>query len=360
MATAPIEVMPTQTPREQWLAERRKFIGGSEAYELLNQAQYGRGCRTALAMRKLGAEPDFPEQTENDPMLERGKMLEPLAAMLYEEQTGRKVRRPPVGLGGFPKPKRHPEYSWAGVNTDRIILVGSGGVTETGDLEIKTRGEGPWHRVQRQGPFPGDELQPQWSLFVTGHSWAALATLGVFGGLPMSHFDRLRNNDLIETFKREGESFANDVWGKGVAPAPAFDHTDKRCKVCEFRLSCRGEQVDAAEVAEMKQIAKSKKNLVQIDNPQLLKTLADRELMKEERKALDEAIEVTDALAMEQLGNVEGALVRGFGKVYRMESQANYVDAQRLKAEKPDIYKDYFVSRKTGEHHLRTYPEKLA
>jgi len=39
----------TIDPKANWLESRRKFIGGSEAYKLLNEEQYGQGCARALA-----------------------------------------------------------------------------------------------------------------------------------------------------------------------------------------------------------------------------------------------------------------------------------------------------------------------
>src|SRR5437879_3261145 len=156
---------PTFEPKQQWLEERRQFIGGSEVFQLLNEKQYGKGCVRALAYEKLGYLPDYPEQ-QDDPVLERGNILEPVVAGLYQEQTGRKLRRPPVGLGGFPKPRIHPDYPWAGVHADRIVLTGSGGVERTGTAEIKTRGEGPYLNLLRQNHlYPADILQIQHGMF---------------------------------------------------------------------------------------------------------------------------------------------------------------------------------------------------
>src|SRR5215472_10744749 len=117
--------------------ERNTYIGSSEVFELLNYQQYGKGCATALAYRKLGAEPDY-EIEEDDALLRRGHILEPIAAQIYEEMTRRKVRRPPNVAFNSPA-RRHKKFSWAGVHTDRLILGGFGDVTEVGDLEIKTR-----------------------------------------------------------------------------------------------------------------------------------------------------------------------------------------------------------------------------
>lgn len=351
------QVLEEQTVRAQWEKSRRKYIGGSEVYELLNEPQYGKGCATALAFRKLGVEPDFPDEGADDALLERGNILEPLVAMLYEQETGRKVRRPPMDENGMPIPRIHPVYPWAGVNTDRLILTGPGGVQETGDLEIKTRGEGPFLRVMRQGAFPGDLLQPQWSTFVTNHSWGAIAILGVFGALPLKHYDVYPDQELHEIFKREGEEFANTVWGHERLPAPTLDKNDQRCKVCQWRMSCRGEAIDRAEAAALREITKSKKNLVQIEHNDLAATLAEMDLLKGERKVIEERLETAQTQALEMLGNTGAALVKGYGKAYRMEWRGTVVDADALK--KDGLFEKYSIE-KTGATYLRTYPEKIA
>jgi predicted phage-related endonuclease len=341
--------------QEQWDHERRLYIGGSEAFELLDQPQYNKGCKRALGYRKLGAEPDYPEQLPEDALLKRGVVLESLVAAFYEDQTGRKVRRPPSD-NGYPRARIHPGYQWAGVHVDRQILAGSGGAETTGDLEIKTRSEGAWWRVKRLGAFPGDSLQVQWANFVTGHTWGALVTLGVFGSLPLLHFDVQANAGLHEVFKRVGEEFAEQVWGKGEPPAPTIDASDPRCKICAYRLTCRGEVIDQREAETMRQMERSKKNLVQIDNVQLTQTLTDLDILKQERKAIDESIDIAQKQALEIVGDVEGAIVRGYGKVYRLPAQYNGLDSGALEADKPEIYQKYYVHRLTGSYYLRTYP----
>ena len=78
--------------KQQWLDGRRKFIGGSEAYQLLNEEQYGRGCSRALAYDKLGVEPDFDDtpDSELEALFRRGNLLEPVVAQAYKEETDRK------------------------------------------------------------------------------------------------------------------------------------------------------------------------------------------------------------------------------------------------------------------------------
>jgi predicted phage-related endonuclease len=337
-----------------WLDSRRDYIGGSEAFELLERAQYGRGCKRALGYRKLGAEPDVKPTEEDEALWRRGQIMEPILASEYTRLTGRKLRRLPMDDWGFPRVRLHREHLWAGVSTDRLIL----GEKSPGDLEAKSRGEGPFYRVLRQGPFDGDLLQVQWSTWVTGHTWGALVIIGVFGALPVIHFDVNADREVHEIFEREGSEFAAQVWGKGEPPEPTFAATDKRCRVCEYRLTCRGEQIDQAEAAVLRQVSRSAKDLVQISDDALAHTLADIDLLKEEAKSIEASLDIARQRALDELGEVDAAYLHGYGKVYRMPSQANYLDVDKLKSLEPDIYERFFVHRLTGNYYLRTYPQK--
>lgn len=304
----------------QWEANRLSFIGGSEAFELLNRPQYGKGCARALAYRKLGAVPDYPDPPqEDDALLRRGKLLEPIAGELYMEQTGRALRRPPRDIFDLPIPRLHKDFPWAGVNTDRMIFAGVNAPDSTGDLEIKTRDHGPWLRVHRDGPFDGDELQLQWSMWVTGHDWGALATLGVFGSLPLTHFDRKADKGMQHIFAQEGARFADTVWGNGQLPEPEFPSTDQRCKVCEYRMECRGEAIDRDEAAALRQVKSASQKLVQIDDPELAVQLGEMDLLRDEAKAIELALDVAKDNLDFRLGSIQGALVKGYGKVTRIE-----------------------------------------
>ena len=372
MTTSTVPPVPTEIqpdPKQAWLETRRKFVGGSDAYQLLNEKQYGRGCSRALAYDKLGAEPDFEE---DDPELQllfkRGNVLEPVIASLYAEETGRHVINPPKDLNGYPVARMSKQYPFAGVHVDRTILAGYGGVEETGDLEIKSRAEGPYWRMVRNGPFTGDFLQTQWSNFVTGHKWSAFVALGVFGSIPMRHYDFARDEKIIEIFKREGEQFANTVWGKGELPAHPFPATDDRCKVCVYRKTCRGELADANSMKFLAEQKRAKGDLIQIDNPELAQALQDRDLVKQEIKALTSdkedapgALEVVEKriydLQRDENGNrIERGYILGYGKSYLTQTVWSGLDATRLKAEDPALYEKYFVKRATGSETLRTYP----
>jgi hypothetical protein len=170
------------------------------------------------------------------------------------------------------------------------------------------------------------------------------------------HFDLPRDLDLHDIFGREGEKFANTVWGKGELPEPTFPASDPRCRTCVYRVTCRGEQFDQQEAAVLKFKERSKQELVQISNPDLVKVLADIDLLKAERKSLEESIGIAQERALEELGEVDGAFLSGYGRVYRFRKQANYLDTILLKAKEPEIYERFFVHRESDEYYLRSYP----
>lgn len=376
--------VPVVDPWAKWREERQQFIGGSQVYHLLNQPQYGSGCARALGYEKLGVEPDFEKEIDED-LMRRGNLLEPIASAQYAAETGRKVVQAPCdevedpATGKklrLPRAIRHKDYPWAGVHVDRFILAGSGGVKSTGDLEIKSRAEGPFLRVLRSGPFPGDILQVQWGNFVTGHQWGAFAMVGVFGSLPMKHYDVERDEQVIDIFKRRGDWFANHVWGKGEAPPPEIPETDDRCKICPWRLECRGELTDPAMARAMKAQKASKTELVTINNPQLVELLQRRANIKREIAVLDndptknnpergELQKVQEkiigqcdvnALAPEK----RAYYLLGYGKLTLTPNAWYGLDVARLKQEKPEIYDQYFVDgRMSGGFKITATPDKV-
>lgn len=344
MATAPT------LDRAAWLAERNTFIGGSEIYELLNIPQYGKGCARALAYRKTGLEPDYPTELPED-LFERGNELEPIVAAKYERETGRKVRRTASDEAGYAVTRRHPDHPYLGVHTDRVILAGFGDVKETGDLELKTHREGPFTNLMRRGIPEAHMFQVQHSLLVTGHKWGAFAVLWP-DGWKMKHFDIQRDEQAIDLIKRQGEAFWNSK-EKGELPAQLTDSEDDRCKVCAFRLTCRGEEMDAA-LAEIKKAEREgKQSFVQITDPSLQQAIADRQLLKREIKAAEEQATLLDERIKESVGETQAAIVGGSFKVYKRPMVVNRLDQKVLKSKEPAIYEQF--TRECAEEYYRIY-----
>jgi len=94
--------------REQWLAERRTGLGGSDAAAACGLSKWK--SRFALWMEKCGF---APGAEENEPM-RWGTKLEPIVRQEYANRTRRTVITPGVIL-------RHPKYSFVLANPDGII-----------------------------------------------------------------------------------------------------------------------------------------------------------------------------------------------------------------------------------------------
>lgn len=360
MPTPPPPVNGFETAMDAWLEERRSFIGGSEMFELFNLPQYGKGCARTLAYRKRGDQPDYADERD-EALLRRGNILEPLAATLYEEKTGRKVRRPAMNEWGLPRVQRHPDYPGVGIHTDRFILAGSADVKDTGDLELKTHGEGPYLGALRRGIAPGYSLQVAASNLVTNHKWGSFAMLGVFGGLPMEFFDIPRDEAIVDDIKRRADGFWSGL-AKGELPERLANADDTRCKVCQFRMTCRGEELDRAAMANVQREKAGKEPLVHIASFELAADLAARDIIKAEIKALTNdsvehpgALEVLEEKIMLQLGDTQAAFVESYGKVYAKPGTYTGVDVARLKAD--DVYDKYKITNPTARG-LRTYPAK--
>ena len=105
-----ITVAGRSATRPEWLAERRKSIGASDAPIVLGLA----GSRLKLWLEKVGLLEDDDEPTEE--ML-TGLDMEPVIAKHYERRTGRRI----VALQRF---LRHPERSWCSATIDGVTDEG--------------------------------------------------------------------------------------------------------------------------------------------------------------------------------------------------------------------------------------------
>lgn len=105
--------------REDWLAQRRKTIGGSDAAAIVGLSRYS--TPYTIFMDKTGRLPDKPD-TE---AMRLGRDLEDYVAKRWQEATGKKVRRVQAML-------YNPLYPFAHADVDRMVIG------ETAGLECKT------------------------------------------------------------------------------------------------------------------------------------------------------------------------------------------------------------------------------
>lgn len=112
--------------REDWLAQRRKTIGGSDAAAIVGLSRYS--TPYTIFVDKTGRLPDKPD-TE---AMRLGRDLEDYVAKRWQEATGKKVRRLQAML-------YNPMYPFAHADVDRMVIGEDAGLEckTTSTLDVK-------------------------------------------------------------------------------------------------------------------------------------------------------------------------------------------------------------------------------
>lgn len=190
-----------------WLGERKKGIGGSDAAAICGLNRYK--SRFEVYADKLSL---IPPKDDNEAM-RQGRDLEEYVAQRFCEETGKKVRRRNAIL-------RNDMYPFAFANVDRLI------VGESAGLECKTASCLNLKRY-KNGEYPEEYYcQCMHYMAVTGLEKWYLAVL-IFG-TEFKVFEIERDEDEIKALMElEGEFWENHIL-KNVAPAPTGTQNDDK------------------------------------------------------------------------------------------------------------------------------------
>jgi putative phage-type endonuclease len=212
----------TTNARDEWLANRRSGIGGSDIAAILGLSPW----KTAVDvwLDKTGQSTD--DAIGNAESVRWGTLLEDVVAREYSERTDRSVQRVNRIL-------RHPDIDWAIANIDRAVVrpgsrvrVADDGGTLLGAeglLEVKTASAykaGDWGRDGDEDAVPVYyQAQVMWYLGITGQTWADVSAL--IGGQRMVIRRIHRDDETIAAMLER----ANEFWRKHVLtrkpPEPA-------------------------------------------------------------------------------------------------------------------------------------------
>jgi len=185
--------------KDAWRLARQDGLGGSDASAV---AEANPWC-TPMDVYLEKTSDLKPE--ELNWRMRWGNIGEAIAADLYAEKTGRKIRQQPL--------RRHPEHPFLLANVDRQILAGTAGVTSTGCLEIKSPGLGNYSKMKAHGLPDYAVIQLQHYLGVLGYSWGSFAIFNPEDGPPI-YFDMEADQALIaDLFEREIK-----FWTEHVVP----------------------------------------------------------------------------------------------------------------------------------------------
>lgn len=291
----------TQLTRDEWLGERKRYIGGSDVAAVCGVSKW----KTPLDVynEKLGLSEPFAGNAAT----KAGLKLEDTIAEWYAEESGFKVVRDN-------KMRIHKAIPFLAANIDRKILKPDGYETP-GVLEIKTAGHYAAKNWDEEPPVDY-VMQLQHYLDVTGYAWGEFAVL--IDGRDFRRYYQVRDEELIAMKNELLTKFWNENVLKQIPPAPI---NSEDIQTLYSRIE-GGKTIEAAPtVAET--IEKLRSLKVQIKD---LKSIED-ELTERVQLAM------LDADAMVYNGDTLCT--------WKQSKDANYFDSKRFQSENYDLYLKY-------------------
>lgn len=319
-AVTATRVLPPRVDRPRWLAERRRGLGGSDVSTLVGLNRWS--SRYELYLDKVGELPLVDEQSE---AAEMGLLLEPVVRDRFA-----RVHQLVVEPAGMLRSARWP---WMLANPDGLCSDGAG-------YEGKTCSVWQAHEWADGQTADHAELQAQWGMAVTDLPgwWVAV----LIGGQHNEYRFIRRDQDLIDELVAIGERFWNEHVLAHVPPP--LDGSAAATTLLTGRYPVAADTEVEVDTAERDEIV----------------------LLREKTRAGEKAAEA-DANAVKNrvralLGDAERlvhgedliATWRNTGKFaearFRTEqpdlaaeysTKVEVVDADRLAAEHPEVYRRY-------------------
>lgn len=193
--------------RADWLAARRKGIGSSDAAAVAGLDQYRSPLEVWLDKRG-----QLPEKPETEAM-RFGRIMEPIAAALFSQETGLRVRRRNAVL-------QSPQYPWALADLDREVLDNDGRAV----LECKNSSEYMAERWAGDEVPAGYAIQVHHQLLVTDYTHGYLAV--VIGGNRFKWYRIERDAETLRSLVK----LESDFWRMvetGQRPTPIGTDSDR-------------------------------------------------------------------------------------------------------------------------------------
>lgn len=285
-------------PHEEWVQLRKKSIGGSDAAVITGLNPY-RSSYTLWADKK-GLIPDV---SDNEAM-RIGRDLEQYVAERFCEATGKSVRRRNAMFV-------HSDHDFITANIDREI------VGENAGLECKTT------NLLAKSDFEGGEIplyyycQCMHYMAVMGYEKMYLAVL--VPGKAFYWYEIERNESEIESLINSEVEWWNSYMLTDEAPAP-----------------------DGSESTEntLKAIYPESNGETTVYNSGLKSTAELYLKLKEKIKELEKTADTYAQLIMSDMAEAERCFMGRYEAIWKNQSRAA-LDSKRLKAEHPEIYKEY-------------------
>lgn len=319
--------MNTQIDRDQFLANRKKGIGGSDVAAILGFSPYKSPYQ--LWLDKTGRS----EKKAQNESAHFGHLLEDVVAKEFSRRAGLKVQRVTQQL--FLE-----DHPWALGNIDRAVInpeisgnvrFKDGALTTDQLLECKTASE---YMSKLFGEEGSDQVpdyyltQCLWYLMITGCQIIHLAVL--IGGNKFRMYRIERDEDLIQSIFEQVKSFWFNHVIADVPPDPTcFDDVLHR-----WSKHVVGKQVEA--------------NFEQIKLGEELVTVQNRQ---KSDKAREDEIKLKIVSTMQ---DAEMMISQGKTLFTYKEQSSTRIDSTLLKKEEPDLFEKYSKTSSTRVFRIST------
>lgn len=284
----------------EWLEQRRKGIGGSDAAAIMGLNPWK--STIDVWLDKTGQYEEKEEKGTNEKTY-WGNVLEDVVAKEFSIRTGLKVRRKNAIL-------QHKDYPFMLANVDRFI------VGERAGLECKTTGQFAAKEWDNGIPVYYN-LQVQHYMAVTGYPLWYVAVL--IGGQEFRWYTVQRDEELIKELIQKEVEFWHMVENNIMPPLDGSEASSEILKKL-YPQAEEGKQID-----------------LPFDAFELIQKLD--EITEKEKEITYQKDEIVNKLK-EMLGDAEQGQVHG-----RIVTWRNYatkrLDSKKLQKERPDIYQEY-------------------
>lgn len=284
--------------REDWLSERRKGIGGSDAGTILGVNKWK--TPYALWLEKTGQISDEIPDTE---AMWFGREAEDLVAKRFESETGKKVKKSSYMFA-------HSQYPWMKATVDRLV------VGEKAGLECKTANFFADSDYQEDVIPPSYYAQCMHYLAVTGLDRWYLAVL--IPGKSFHTFVIERNEDEIQAMINVEQAFWTSVQERKDPP-----------------------EVQGGDIDFLKQIYPGNDALDVLKDIDIDSELSELDSVKEEIKALDTKKKDLEAKLLYAIGDHEVAISQSGRVVNYKRVERSKFDTKQFKKDYPQLYEDY-------------------
>ncbi|UJA37692.1 YqaJ viral recombinase family protein [Bacillus velezensis] len=285
--------------RDEWLLERRKGIGGSDASVILGINKWQTPFE--LWLDKTG---QVPVRESGSEAAYFGSLLEDIVAKEFEVRSGKKVRRKKSML-------KHPEYDFILANVDRMI------VGEKAILECKTTSAYNLKEWEDNEIPDSYIVQVQHYLGVLGSEYKKAYFAVLIGGNKFVWKEIERDDELIAMiFQAEVEFWNEKVLG---GKAPVLDGSS----AAEEYLKQRYSEAEGGKVVDLTSANKTRiQQYLQLKEQINELTLQAKELENQIKHEMKEA---------------EYGFIGNYQTSWKSVS-TNRIDSKILKEQFPDVY----------------------